>query len=229
MKIVCISDTHNQHNKITLPDGDMLIHAGDATMMGTDSELEDFVNWMSRQPFKHKIWVAGNHDWGMESDQKAYEKFFYRRMKPVGDVNGIRHYIEQLCKSYGIHYLNNTGVKIDGINIWGSPDQPAFCSWAFNRTPQNLVGHWTKIPDDTNILITHCPAYGILDTLEDGDMVGDVALMKRINTLPNLQLHVCGHIHPSYGTIQIGNTNHVNAAILDDSYKIRNKPIEVKL
>lgn len=229
MKLVCISDTHNKHDKLDIPDGDVLVHAGDATMLGTDEELEDFVNWLGRQTHKHKVWVAGNHDWGMESNQMAYQKFFYKRGRPIGDVNGIRTHIEQLCSAYGIHYLNNTGVDIDGTKFWGSPDQPAFCGWGFNRSNAFLTEHWKTIPDDTNILITHAPAYGLLDTLEDGGMVGDVPLMKRLNTLPNLKLHICGHIHPSYGTLEVGQVTHVNASILDDSYQIRNKPITVEL
>jgi 3',5'-cyclic AMP phosphodiesterase CpdA len=224
-----MSDSHNLHNNISVPDGDIILHAGDATMLGTEDELESFVRWLGSQPHKHKIWVAGNHDWGMESDQMAYQKFFLRRRMPIGDVNSIRQHIEKLCLDLGVTYLNNSGTTIEGLNFWGSPDQPEFCNWAFNRSVQTLPNHWKTIPDNTNVLITHCPAYGILDQLEDGTMVGDVALMKRINTLPNLKIHLCGHIHPGYGTLELGNVTHINGSILDDSYKIRNKPIEVTL
>ena len=198
-------------------------------MLGTDEELENFVNWLGKLPHKHKVWVAGNHDWGMESDQNAYDRFHYRRHLSIGDVNSVRLHIERLCKEYSINYLNNTGVVINGLNFWGSPDQPAFCGWGFNRNNTYLTAIWNKIPDDTHVLITHAPAYGILDTLEDGDMVGDVPLMKRLNTLPNLKLHLCGHIHPSYGTIEIGNTIHANGSILNDSYRIVNKPIVLEI
>lgn len=212
-----------------IPSCDILAHAGDATMLGTEDELSEFVRWLAKQPAKHKVWVAGNHDWGMESDQKAFDRFHFKRRLPNCSIDGLREYIEQLCKDLGVTYLNNTGVEVEGLKIWGSPDQPAFCGWGFNRSNTFLTEHWKTIPDDTDILITHAPAYGILDTLEDGDMVGDVPLMKRLNTLPNLKLHLCGHIHPSYGTIQVGNTIHVNGSILDDDYRIRNKPIEIKL
>ena len=73
LKITCISDTHDRHNDLVLPVGDILLHAGDATMNGTKNQLEDFVTWFSKQPYTHKIWIAGNHDWGMEYDQTAYE------------------------------------------------------------------------------------------------------------------------------------------------------------
>lgn len=228
MKIICLSDTHNKHDYIPIPNGDILLHAGDATMLGTEEELSAFVRWLSKQPCTHKIWVAGNHDWGMESDQNAYNKFHFKRNRPTLEVNGLREYIEQLCKDLGVIYLNNTGITIDGINFWGSPDQPAFCGWGFNRSNTFLTEHWKTIPDNTNVLITHAPAYGILDSLEDGDMVGDVPLMKRLNTLPNLKVHLCGHIHPSYGTVEVNGVTHVNGSILDDSYQIRNQPIEME-
>ncbi len=38
MRIVCISDTHSMHREIVVPDGDMLIHAGDLTMKGSAGE-----------------------------------------------------------------------------------------------------------------------------------------------------------------------------------------------
>lgn len=230
LKIVCISDTHNLHDQIVLPDGDVLVHAGDSTMLGRIDELENFVNWFGRQTHKHKVLIAGNHDWGMESNQKAYEKFFYKRGLPVGDVNSIRTYIEGLCNTYNINYLNNTSTIIEGLKFYGSPDQPAFCGWGFNRTNAQLNEIWKKIPDDVNVLITHAPSYGVLDSLEYcGTMVGDVPLMKRINTLANLKLHVFGHIHPDYGVIEVDGSKRVNACLLDDRYKVRNQPIVVEI
>lgn len=230
LNITCLSDTHNKHHYLTIPEADVLLHAGDATMIGTKKELESFVQWLAKQPAAHKIWVAGNHDWGMETTQSAYDHWAFRRRRSDQIVvDEVRTHILKLCEEYRITYLNNSGVTIDGVNFWGSPDQPAFCGWGFNRSSQFLQEHWKTVPDDTNVLITHAPAYGILDALEDGEMVGDVALLKRINTLPNLKLHLAGHIHPGYGTVEVAGVTHVNASILDDSYQIRNKPIELEL
>lgn len=229
MKIACISDTHDRHNEIVLGGGDLLIHAGDATMNGTKSQLTNFVLWLAKQPYTYKVWVAGNHDWGMEYDQTAYESWCGRRMREVKQLTETRNFIQELCKHHNISYLNNSGVQVEGFNIWGSPDQPAFCGWAFNRSHKYLEEHWQIVPEDTNILVTHCPSYGILDTLENGDMVGDVALMKKINILPSLKLHVCGHIHPAHGTFQVGDLTYVNASILDDRYQVHNQPITIEL
>lgn len=229
MKITCISDTHDKHDELILPGGDLLLHAGDATMTGTKNQLTNFVLWLAKQPYTHKVWVAGNHDWGMEYDQMAYEAWCGRRMREVKQLVGTRNFILELCKHHNIHYLNNESVQIEGLNIFGSPDQPAFCGWAFNRSHKFLEDHWKIVPDDTNILITHCPAYGILDSLNNGDMVGDVALMKRINTLPNLKMHVCGHIHESRGILDVGPVKHVNASMLNDSYNVAYQPLSIEV
>src|ERR1035438_7317729 len=107
MKLVAISDTHNRHNKLVMPEGDVLIHAGDATGQGRLSEVTNFLEWMGKQNYKHKILIAGNHDWLFE-------------------VNPV--VAEDLCKDNGIIYLNDSGVEIDGVKFWGSPITPHFFS-----------------------------------------------------------------------------------------------------
>ena len=67
MRFVVISDTHNRHPK-TLPDGDVLIHAGDFTMVCEPKELQNFQNFLMKTPFKSKIVIAGNHDIMFDED-----------------------------------------------------------------------------------------------------------------------------------------------------------------
>jgi hypothetical protein len=57
-------------------------------------------------------------------------------------------------------YLNDSGVEIDGLKFWGSPVQPYFHNWAFNRIGDDICKHWELIPLDTDILITHGPVKG---------------------------------------------------------------------
>ena len=44
IRFVCLSDTHDQTSKMSmpLPAGDVLLHAGDFTMVGTPKEVERF-------------------------------------------------------------------------------------------------------------------------------------------------------------------------------------------
>ncbi|WP_407543521.1 metallophosphatase domain-containing protein (plasmid) [Deinococcus radiomollis] len=174
MKIVCISDTHNQHSLLTLPPGDVLIHAGDYSMQGHVAETETFLTWFAAQPHRHKVFIAGNHDFIFEKRRKKA-----RAMVPRGII-----------------YLEDEGVTLDGVKFWGSPVTPTFFDWAFNRGPSTIADSWTIIPDDTEVLITHGPAYGVLDkVLPYGQEVGCPKLRAALDNRLHPKLHVFGHVH----------------------------------
>jgi 3',5'-cyclic AMP phosphodiesterase CpdA len=86
-RIVCISDTHNFHEQIRIPDGDILIHAGDATNRGTVEEIVFFNQWFCRLPHRHKIFVAGNHDWLFETNPDWLKVFLMRNSLSSGFFN----------------------------------------------------------------------------------------------------------------------------------------------
>jgi Icc-related predicted phosphoesterase len=208
MKIVCISDTHERHEQIALPDGDLLICAGDVTANGNLGSLERFAKWIQRQPHEHKILIAGNHDYCFEAE---VGRSLMRRCAP------------------DVHYLQDSGVVIDGLRVWGSPWQPRFYDWAFNldRGPQ-LAAKWALIPTDTDILITHGPPFGTLDRTPRGDRAGCEALAARLDEL-RVRLHVFGHIHDSYGVFEGRDRISINASICDERYVAANEPIVVTL
>ena len=175
-KIVCLSDTHNCSEQIIVPDGDILIHAGDATIRGTIDEIILFNEWFANLPHTYKVFVAGNHDWLFETNNS------YAR--------------NSLDKS--IIYLQDSWVEIGGLKIYGSPWQPRFFDWAFNlMRGAELAEKWKLIPDDTDILITHGPPFGILDDVPRQYFIentGCEELRKRVETIKP-KLHIFGHIH----------------------------------
>lgn len=209
MRFVCIADTHNKHKQIRLPEGDVLIHAGDMTSVGRENELEDFDNWIGKQDFKHKIVVPGNHDWLFELD--------------LDRACQIMTNCRVLC--------DNRMVIREGeehFNLYGTPWQPRFFDWAFNldRGGEDLKEKWMHIPDDTHILITHGPALGYLDKTMNGQHVGCYDLKERVLELKELKAHICGHIHIGYGTEMMDyGLLRINAAICNEGYKAENKPI----
>lgn len=220
-----ISDTHNKHGDLTIPDGDMIIHAGDFTSAGTIKEIRDFIYWYSKLPHKYKILIAGNHDWGMDGDnQKGWDHFHNRRYGLAGGGRDSVKVIEEeaavLMAKLGITYLKSSGIEIEGIKIWGSPVQPEFCGWAFNKyRGEDIKKEWNKIPDDTNILITHGPPHGIKDKCQDGFRAGCEELYKKISKMPDLKLHIFGHIHEDRGIAKVFNTTYVNASSLTLRYQ----------
>lgn len=208
MKITLISDTHNKHNQVTatLPGGDLLLHAGDTTGMGYKHELQQFMKWYNNLDYTHKVFIAGNHDWGFQTEPEMTKELleFYDK----------------------ITYLQDNTTEIDGVKIYGSPWQPEFYDWAFNlpRMGWELEQKWSDIPLDTDILITHGPAWGYLDTVKGTSVpLGCELLTERIKVVKP-KIHVCGHIHTGYGYKFDGDTHFFNAAVLNEQYNFTQKP-----
>ena len=219
MRGLTISDTHNKHKKIpkdwlSNEDGyyDMIIHSGDISSMGHEGEVMDFLDWYNELPFKYKILIAGNHDFFFETESS----------------DKINNLLKTKYKK--IIYLDDSSVVIEGIKIHGSPVQPWFHDWAFNRVGEEIKPHWDMIPDDTNILITHGPIQGCLDRTIGGAYVGCPYLKERINELKELKLVVHGHIHEAYGRSKYSdNLTVINASVLDRDYDIKNPPQEFEI
>ncbi len=218
IRITLLSDTHNKHKQITehLPGGDLLLHSGDLSSMGYEHEIREFCKWFNNiEGYTHKVFIAGNHDWGFQDN--------------VEKVNEILNFYS------GITYLQDSEIKIKvgderEIKIYGSPWQPWFHDWAFNL-PKNgfgLSGKWEAIPEDTDILLTHGPAFGILDTVDGRrhDNLGCELLAERLERM-NVKIHNVGHIHTGYGYVKKGDTHHFNSAVLDERYNFTQKPLTI--
>ena len=115
-----------------------------------------------------------------------------------------------------VHYLCGSGVEIEGLKFWGVPMFMEDC----------VSGHqeqlYAAIPDDTDVLVTHTPPYGILD--RDGSILyGSRVLLERVRTI-RPRLHLFGHIHKAHGTTSDVVTVFSNAAIMDEGYDSLNGP-----
>ncbi len=203
MKITFISDTHGLHEQVALSPGDILIHGGDISGRGFEEELKEFFSWFSDQPFDHKILIAGNHDF-----------FFQDNPSKVKDLIPD-----------DVTYLEDSGTYIKGINFWGSPVQPRFMNWAFNRDRgEDIKFHWDLIPDGIDVLITHGPPAGILDfVIRDQSRVGCQDLLETVQRIKP-KIHAFGHIHGSYGREEKNNILFLNSSVLNESYTIVNDP-----
>ncbi len=229
-RIVCISDIHSsqEYMKYVIPKGTLLIFSGDASLKGTKEEVENFLAWFENLKFKYKIFCPGNHDFFFDTKWKAItEKGAKRHTHKVQSDKAVKKVLD---KYPSIIYLNDSGVEIEGAKIWCSAITPWFNDWAFNRSRgEDIQKHWDLIPKDTNILITHGPAMGILDMTRRGEYVGCENLLTTIKTLKDLKLHVCGHIHENYGMIEDGGVKFINASICDVDLSPINKPFVVKI
>lgn len=192
MRILHLSDTHNCHRRLrALPEADVVVHSGDFCMVGTEEEALDFLNWFCDLPYKHKIFICGNHDdclYGAKID----------------GLDG------------NVHYLCNSSVEIEGVKFYGVPMFMADC------ITDRQTCNYNNIPSDTDVLITHCPAYRILD-YDDEIHYGSEELLTKLSEL-HLKAHLFGHIHAQKGiSIQNGVT-FSNGAIMSADYAAPNLP-----
>ncbi|MDH3648610.1 MAG: metallophosphatase domain-containing protein [Saprospiraceae bacterium] len=199
MKVVCLSDTHCRHSQISVPNGDLLIHAGDISN-GAERDIRDFLAWFTALPHLHKILVAGNMDFDLEKNFEVY----------ADDLEDIV-------------YLENDSAVIEEYMLYGSPVVPNFIG-VFNRNRgEEIKKYWDRIPDDVDILITHGPPLGILDETSLGHHVGCQDLLNSLSRV-RPRLHLFGHIHESYGVLERDGTTFVNA-----SFGNGNSPVVVNL
>ena len=227
MIIDCIADLHGHYPK--LKGGDLLIVAGDLSAHDHGGEHFEFLMWLKDQKYIRKIFIAGNHD-NQWIDYVPHAPTF----------------------KHGMEYLCDSGTEFEGLKIWGSPWTLTFpginphCT-AFTGTEAELEAKFALIPDDTDILITHGPPYGIMDAVhrevfcgERDEWVGSVSLLEKVFRICP-KLHVFGHIHEGYGrynhtprggsseNLGITPVTFVNCSHVNERYKPVNKPVRVVL
>lgn len=192
MRLLHFSDTHGRHRALEpLPDADIVVHSGDFTYAGTEQEAIDFMDWFCDLPYRHKIFIAGNHD-GCLFDAR----------------------IEGLPEN--VHLLDNSGVIIEGLKIYGVP---MFVEYELSG---ENVKYIDAIPDDTDIVVTHQPPMDILDFSDNIHYGSPLLREKMLKIKPSY--HLFGHIHHSYGTTLENGIVFSNAALLDDDYELVRVP-----
>ena len=207
MQLTVISDTHEQHEGIGPLSGEVLIHCGDMLNMFSydDEALDKLDAWFGEQDFDLVLCIGGNHDDDVEK-RAGY------------GVPPLRN----------AHYLQDSSYVYKGVTFYGAPWVPELYGQAFFRDDDDLEDHWSGIPDDVDVLITHTPPAGVLDTNSRGRSLGCPMLMESIERVEP-KLHCFGHVHASSGTQQVGATRFVNAAMVGSRYQLVGKPRVVNI
>lgn len=197
MKILHLSDTHGCHHRLRdLPEADAVVHSGDFCMVGSEQEAIVFLNWFCDLPYRHKIFICGNHD----------------SCLCEANVEGL---------DTNVYYLCNSGLEIDGVKFYGVPMFMEDCI-----SPRQ-ARNYAAIPENTDILITHSPAFGILDLDDsiDGESIhyGSEELLKRVSAI-HPRVHLFGHVHRQHGITTQNDIVFSNGAIMNDDYSKLNTP-----
>ena len=115
-----------------------------------------------------------------------------------------------------VHYLCNSGVEINEVKFYGVPMFMGDC------ITDRQTRHYANIPDDTDILITHTPPFGILD-FDDNINYGSEELLSRISVV-RPRLNLFGHIHARHGMKVFNGITFSNGAIMNADYSNLEKP-----
>lgn len=208
MKIACFSDTHRCVENLDVAGADVVICAGDFCNSGSFEDVIAFNAWFSCLPCAYKIVVAGNHDVFFEKEPALARSL--------------------LDKS--IVYLHGDGVEINGVMFYGSPWQLPFMNWAFNLPEEELREKFDRIPDGVDVLITHSPPSGILDSTPTKTHLGSKSLLDKVRQVKP-KYHIFGHIHHGYGrrVDEERDITFINVSLLDEAYTFVNQPAVIEV
>jgi Icc-related predicted phosphoesterase len=218
MKVVAISDMHSMLN-FKVPKADMLLIAGDLCPAAHSAYLsvdiqknwlnKEFRTWIEEQPVDEVVITSGNHDWIFEVAKDEVPAF-----------------------NKNCHYIEDESIEILGLKIYGSPVQPPFNDWAFNRDEKSIQKYWDNIPEGLDILLVHCPPYGIMDETNHPnyipEKIGCKRLMKRIKEVRPKYV-VFGHNHSAHGVVEHDGITYVNASLVNEEYKMVREPIVLEI
>ncbi len=220
VRLVFISDTHEQHEAVRVPECDVLVHCGDITGIGDLDALRRFSEWCAKlrddRRFKEIVAIAGNHDCSLD---------LACRIGP----RDVRDEALAMFSNYGIDYLEDEARTIAGLSFYGSPWTPRFFDWAFSIDDEAQDEEiFSRIPDRLDVLVTHGPPREILDAAYDGRHTGSKALRHAIERV-RPRVHAFGHIHEQYGRLEQGGTTFVNASTCTLHYTPTNPPLVLDL
>lgn len=218
MKIVLLSDTHGKHKQLSVPEGDMIIHAGDLTPMGRHRDVVKFLNWYSQLPHKYKILISGNHDFYFQDND------FITISRETGlSIN------PKVVTGEQIVYIQDAMIEVEGIKIYGSPWTPTFFHWAFMLDRgESIRQKWNALPEGMDIIVTHGPPRGILDNNRQNFHAGCDDLLERMKVVKP-KYHVFGHMHEGHGVENYDGITYINPSILNDDYMVTNNPIVINI
>ncbi|EMI20236.1 metallophosphoesterase domain containing 2 [Rhodopirellula maiorica SM1] len=219
MKIWFISDTHNEHLRLQVPEVDIVIHCGDESTDGdatkNEPEARRFFDWYSELNVPTKVFVPGNHSTAVEQGLIRAEEY------------------------PDIRFLVHESMHWNSLHLFGSPYTPRFHDWAYMKKRKQLDHVWQAVPDDVDILITHTPPKGVLDLTHDKAtkeliQVGCMALRHHVEQRIKPQIHAFGHLHDekgisNYGIFTRGATQFINCSCCNLAAKLTNNGFVIEL
>jgi len=220
MTTICaLSDLHG-YLPVAVPESDILVVAGDISPIRYDRDTDrctswirnEFSDWTMKRPAKHRLVIAGNHDFALEN-----------RYAVFGDAKDTTYDV-------GWTYLEDEAIIVDDIRFYGIPWVPNLKGWAFYGDNATLSEKYKAVDTDTDVVITHGPPYGVADKVISAlhPHVGSAQCDMMIRDIKPKHV-ICGHIHEGFGHYELGETEVWNVAIMDARYQPLNSPVMIEV
>lgn len=212
MRLVAFSDSHFVIKPKLIPEGDVLVVAGDIMLSGYVQEWIPIIDSIAKLPHPRKILVGGNHDRYIEERSSlALADLADRGIEYVG------------APTYDLTRLLN------GMSLLGLPFVTDLPRWAFNTT-EDQVQKYLKDTPQVDIVVSHSPPYGIMDGVynDSSRHYGIKAYVDYLREKPPA-IWICGHCHDCYGYDKVKGVHFYNVAHCDERYNQTNPPIVLEL
>lgn len=227
MRLACISDTHGELEKVSIPACDILLHAGDVCpdvyhglwtrhhpILCVDWMREQWLPWITPMLddgwVRHVVLTWGNHDW----------------TQMYGDTRDRQSSAWDFLPE-NVHVVVDREVNIDGVRIWGTPWSNEFNGWAWMKPREKLYRVYDQIPFGVDVILSHQPPRGYGGRVGFEELGSEELLYRVEHVTP--QLVVCGHIHAGHGEYTLGSTKILNAAVVNEKYQVVHPATEVEL
>lgn len=229
MKIAATSDLHGFLDDPSLmPLAEVLCICGDLcpTYMDRDFTqslawfLRKFCPWIEQLPYEKVFLTFGNHDFFAENLFLEQDKRTLKKPRKIKD---------KLFLPEKLTILMDTECNWKGKKFYGTPWCPHLYNWAFYQDHVTLNWLFDKIPENLDVLMTHCaPRFCDYGTshFSNGSVeeYGCVELQDAIEK-KQPRLSIFGHIHSGNHQPQTWNgTTYCNVSLKDEEYKPMYEP-----
>lgn len=228
IRLMCFSDSHGAHLQIpqnSIKPADILLFAGDLSLVGNPANVISFKEWILHLPVQHRVVIAGNLDLTFESSRLDH---FETRIRHYCKTQMPLDSIKSLFMGPDIIYLEHGSTEVCGLKIFGSPYTPEFQDWGFQYRLGEGKNKWCDIPNGTDICMTHGPPKDILDQTSSGFHAGCPDLLEAINRVKPA-LSIFGHIHEAHGQTVCNNILFCNVALMNFHNEIAHEPTYVDM
>jgi len=148
-------------------------------------------------------------------------KILERIEQPVLYIMGNDDMIELESNSDAIRSVHGCSIELGKLNVVGYQYSLPFMGGIYEKSEDGISEDLIKLDsliNDNTVLVTHCPAFGVLDIGVMGMSAGSESI-KGLVDRKKPQVHIHGHIHGEFGVrgrhFNVAAAGHKRAMLID--------------